>query len=57
MNATEKACVEYALALGLWGEDDPRTQRIVEQHAQDDALAAKLIEIDLSYRGLKEIEP
>lgn len=50
----DKIGYQYAILLGLKGEDDPIVEQLVEQYADNEEMARRFIAINLLYRMLKE---
>lgn len=54
MNEREQTLVQYALLLGLYGEDAPQTHDFEKQHANDASLFVPMTAVVMLYRLEKE---
>lgn len=52
MSPEEKIIVQFAMSLALYGEDDPRTQKIAADNADNRDLWPRLVETELIYRSM-----
>lgn len=57
LQGDEGTLIEYALMLGLLGEDNEDVQAFAAQYANDQEMYTKMIAVNLEYRILRDNYP